>query len=119
MHISAPTRDPAQHAHPTRHLRPSFPTSEDYLQPTSARPVVPKVPIYPLYQSGPITFVAARNRRIYPLVLHMVLQAVHGTFSLSVINDDPDTSHRGMVELTMRSWRDGILRTWWVANGYV
>ena len=49
----------------------------------------------------------------------MVLQAVHGTFSLSVINDDPDTSHRGMVELTMRSWRDGILRTWWVANGYV
>merc|ERR1740117_1342107 len=50
-----------------------------------------------------------------PFLVSAAASAVHGTFELAVINDEPfGAGVSGHVELTMRSWADGPLNTWTV-----
>ena len=53
------------------------------------------------------------TERFYaPFLVSAAGSAVHGTFELAVINDDAfGAAKKGTVELTMRSWRDGPLKT--------
>lgn len=57
------------------------------------------------------------TRHFYaPFLVSADGSAVHGTFELAVINDEAfGAPKKGTVELTMRSWRDGPLKTWSVS----